>query len=86
MNMPAARDWRQMNEWIADLLKRRTGDDVETWNARVRESGASDEASLRAWLAERGVTGYPQNLLVMEQFGYPDFLLASADGSVRTQN
>ena len=48
MNMPAARDWRQMNEWIADLLKRRTGDDVETWNARVRESGASDEASLRA--------------------------------------
>ena len=79
MNMPAARDWRQMNEWIADLLKRRTGDDVETWNARVRESGASDEASLRAWLAERGVTGYPQNLLVMERFGYPDFLLASAD-------
>jgi hypothetical protein len=85
MNMPAARDWRQMNEWIADLLKRRTGDDVETWNARVRESGASDEASLRAWLAERGVTGYPQNLLVMEQFGYPDFLLASADELINGQ-
>ena len=25
------------------------------------------------------MTGYPQNLLVMERFGYPDFLLASAD-------
>jgi hypothetical protein len=74
-----------MNQWIADLLKRRTGDDVETWNVRVRESGASDEASLRAWLAERGVTGYPQNLLVMERFGYPDFLLATADELVDGQ-
>src|SRR5919198_4764947 len=79
LSTPGARDWRQMNQWIADLLKRRTGDDVETWNVRVRESGASDEASLRAWLAERGVTGYPQNLLVMERFGYPAFLVATAD-------
>jgi hypothetical protein len=68
-----------MNTWIADLLKRRTGDDVEVWNTRVRESAASDEASLRTWLTEQGVTGYPQNLLVMERFGYPAFLLASAD-------
>ena len=34
---------------------------------------------VRAWLTEHGVTGYPQMLLVMERFGYPDFLLASAD-------
>ena len=85
MSMPGARDWRQMNQWMADLLKRRTGDDVETWNARVRQSGVGDEASLRAWLAARGVTGYPQMLLVMERFGYPDFLLATADKLVEGQ-
>ena len=38
-----------------------------------------DEAALRAWLNERGVTGYGQSLLVMERFGYPDFLRADAD-------
>jgi hypothetical protein len=73
------RDWREQNQWIADLLKRRTGDDVATWKARIREAGLGDEASLRAWLTERGVTGYLQGMLVMERFGYPDFLLASAD-------
>lgn len=85
MSLPGARDWRQMNAWIGDLLQRRTGDDVETWNVRVRESGASDETSLRAWLAEQGVTGYPQNLLVMERFGYPDYLLATADDLIAGQ-
>lgn len=74
-----ARDWRERNRWVADLLKRRTGDDLETWNARVREAGFGDEASLRAWLDSQGVTGYPQTMLVMERFGYPDFLVASAD-------
>src|SRR5262249_39108880 len=44
-----------------------------------------DETSLRAWLDEQGVTGYPQSLLVMEQFGYPEFLLASADELVDGQ-
>jgi len=72
-------DWRQRHQWIAELLERRTGEGVAAWNARVREAGLADEASLRAWLAERGVTGYPQMLLVMERFGYPDFLVASAD-------
>lgn len=73
------RDWREMNRWIADLLKKRTGDDVETWNARIQAGDFRDESSLRAWLAEQGVTGYPQGLLVMERFGYPDFLVATAD-------
>src|SRR5690606_10259670 len=53
--------------------------------ARVRESGAHDEASLRAWLTEQGVTGYAQALLVMERFGYPDFLLATADDLIAEQ-
>jgi hypothetical protein len=72
-------DWREQNRWMAGLLEQRTGEGVETWNARVRETGIEDEAGLRAWLTEQGVTGYPQMLLVMERFGYPEFLLASAD-------
>src|SRR6266498_247839 len=56
-------DWRERNQWIADLLKQRFG----------------DEARLRAWLANQGINGYPQMLLVMERFGYLAFLVASAD-------
>lgn len=74
-----ARSWRERNEWIADLLKQRTGADVETWNERVRQSGIEDEPTLRTWLTEQGVTGYPLMMLVMERLGYPDFLRASAD-------
>ena len=39
----------------------------------------------RAWLTSKGVSGYAQNMLVMERFGYPDFLLASADELVDGQ-
>ena len=73
------RDWRQRTVWIADLLKRRTGQDLDAWNARIAAENFVDEASVRAWLDRQGVNGYPQMLLVMERFGYPDFLLASAD-------
>lgn len=31
------------------------------------------------------MTGYPQGLLVMETFGYPDFLTASADALIEGQ-
>jgi hypothetical protein len=74
-----ARDWRAGQQWIAELLERRTGAGVEVWNPRVRDQGFSDEHGLRAWLSRQGVTGHPQTLLVMEQFGDPDFLTASAD-------
>ena len=74
------RTWQQMRESIADSLLNRTGHDLAWWVARVEgEAGLSDEASLRTWLTGQGVTGYPQMLLVMERFGYPDYLLASAD-------
>jgi hypothetical protein len=73
------RSWQEMREQEIQWLIERTGDDLDTWNARVRESGLEDEASLRAWLSERGVTGYPAMLLVMERFGYPDYLQATAD-------
>lgn len=75
----AVRDWREMMASSADLLERRTGQGVVAWNAAVLESGVTDEAALREWLTEREVTGYAQMLLVMERFGYPDFLTATAD-------
>lgn len=79
------RDWKGMREMSARLLKERTGEGVETWNRRIRGERLADEKSLRRWLIERGVTGYAQTLLVMEQFGYPDFLLASADDLILGQ-
>ena len=86
MTKPAhLRDWRARNAWMAGLLERRTGAGVETWNGRIRELDPPDETSLRAWLEEQGVTGYSQMLLVMERFGYPDFLTATADELIERQ-
>ncbi|MEX2548305.1 MAG: DUF5655 domain-containing protein [Chloroflexota bacterium] len=73
------RSWQEMREQEIRWLIERTGEGLETWNARVRETGITDEASLRTWLTEKGVTGYPAMLLVMERFGYPDYLQATAD-------
>ncbi len=73
------RTWQQMRERIEQILVRRTGETVEVWAARVRELGDVDEPQVREWLTAEGVTGYPQMLLVMERFGYPGFMLASAD-------
>jgi len=79
------RSWQEMREQEIRWLVERTGEGLETWNARILEKGFGDEASLRAWLHEEGVTGYPQMLLVMERFGYPDYLQASADELVESQ-
>ncbi len=74
-----------MYAWIADLLVRRTGLDVNAWNARIQEQGFADEASLRRWLTDQGVTGYPQSLLVRERFGYPEWALAPPDELIERQ-
>jgi hypothetical protein len=81
MSSPPAqpRSWQEMDAWVRDMLVQRTGVDVAAWNAKVAALNPADEASLRAWLTEQGVTGYPAMLLVMERFGYPDYLRASAD-------
>ncbi len=73
------RSWQEMREQEIGWLIERTGEGLETWNARVRETGIADEAALRSWLTEQGVTGYPAMLLLMERFGYPDYLQATAD-------
>src|SRR5215469_2774093 len=81
-----ARSWEEMRGQITAQLLRQTGHDVGWWNAAVAEqTGLADEAALGAWLAEQGITGYPQGMLVMERFGYPDFLLASADELIEAQ-
>lgn len=81
-----ARSWEDMRTRIAAQLLRQTGHDVAWWNGAVADqAGLADESALRAWLTGRGVTGYPQGLLVMERFGYPDFLLATADELIEAQ-
>src|SRR3989441_8819965 len=79
MMMAETRDWQGMKEMSARLLRERTGEGVDTWNRRIQGERLDDEEALRVWLTKQGVTGYAQSLLVMERFGYPDFLLATAD-------
>jgi hypothetical protein len=74
-----------MREQEIRWLVERTGEGLDVWNARVREQDFTDEAALRAWLTTEGVSGYPQMLLVMERFGYPDYLQATADELVDGQ-
>lgn len=77
--------WREMVDWSVALLRRGTGEGVPEWNRRVLSSGFDNECDLRVWLREQGVTGYPQMLLVMERFGYPDVLEASSNALVNAQ-
>jgi hypothetical protein len=79
------RSWQEMREQEIRWLIERTGDGLDAWNARIREQGFTDEAGLRKWLTEQGVTGYPQMLLVKERFGYPDYLQATADELIEGQ-
>ena len=79
------RSWQEMREQEIRWLTERTGEGLDAWNARVREQGFADEAGLRKWLSEQGVTGYPAMLLVMERFGYPDYLRATADELIEGQ-
>jgi Domain of unknown function (DUF5655) len=83
--MSQTRDWQGMMDMSIRLLEERTGDDLAAWNQRVITEDFKEEQSLRAWLAQQGVTGYAQNLLVMERFGDPDFFLASANELIDAQ-
>src|SRR5262249_49299813 len=83
--MNEIRDWQQYQEMWIRVLEKQTGEGLDKWNRRIKKEGLEDERSLRAWLTEQGVTGYARSLLVMERFGYPDFLLASADELIDAQ-
>ncbi|MBO0852830.1 MAG: hypothetical protein J2P18_03580 [Nocardia sp.] len=83
--MGETKSWRQMRDWQVGLLERATGATLGTWNARVREAGLADEAALRNWLRQRGVTGYAQMLLVHERFGYPEFFTRTGEELIEGQ-
>jgi hypothetical protein len=83
--MSGIRDWRENRAIWIHSLEQSTGEGLDTWNRRIQEKQFQDEQGLRAWLAHKGVTGYAQSLLVMERFGYPDFLVATADELVEGQ-
>jgi hypothetical protein len=76
---PEMRTWQEHRDRIHRQLERQTGEGVEAWNLKIKAAAPADEPALRAWLADRSVTGYPAMLLAWETFGYPDFLTASAD-------
>jgi hypothetical protein len=71
--------WESMRARIGLQLLRQTNRDVEGWREQIAASGISEQAELHSWLTEQGVEGYPRMLLIWETFGYPEFLLASAD-------
>ncbi|HEY5221643.1 MAG TPA: DUF5655 domain-containing protein [Microbacteriaceae bacterium] len=77
--MTEVQTWEPMREKIRAQLERQTGAGIDAWNAKIATQAPADEAALRLWLGEQQVGGYPQMLLVWETFGYPDFLVASAD-------
>ncbi len=83
--MSDMRTWETMKQRIHSQLLRQTGMSVDDWNGRIAAQSPADERALRHWLGANGVTGYPQTLLVWESYGYPDFLLASADELVDAQ-
>jgi hypothetical protein len=77
--------WKAYKEKLAKGLEKRTGEGLAAWNARVAKQKPKSEAALRTWLGAQGIEGYTRDLLVMEHFGYPDFLTASAAELVDAQ-
>jgi Domain of unknown function (DUF5655) len=83
--MTTVRDWQANRAMWVRVLEKQTGQKLDYWNQLVRETSITDKNDLRTWLTERGVTGYAQTLLIMERFGYPDFLTATADELIARQ-
>ncbi len=52
--MATIRNWQGMKVMSSRLLAERTGDDLTTWNQRIKNEHLEDEKSLRAWLAILG--------------------------------
>jgi hypothetical protein len=79
------RSWQTMRDWMASLLIKRTGKDVEAWRRKISKQDLGDEPALRRWLTAQGVTGYSQRLLIWERFGYPRFMTAGIDDLIGRQ-
>jgi len=83
--MTTIRDWQEDRAMWVRALEKQTNQKLNSWNQLVRATSITDKNDLRTWLTDRGVTGYAQTLLVMERFGYPDFLTATADELIALQ-
>jgi hypothetical protein len=83
--MTTTRDWSHNREMWIRVLQKQTGKDLEYWNARIKKKKFANAQRLKEWLADEDVTGYAEQLLVMEHFGYPDFLASSADELIDAQ-
>jgi hypothetical protein len=83
--MEEKRDWKHYRDMWIRVLEKQTGKGLSHWNSRVKKEKFPNARGLEAWLEKQGVTGYAQQLLVMERFGYPDFLTASADQLIDAQ-
>lgn len=84
--MAEVESWERFRGYAVVLLERRTGAGLTVWTRRIKKSGADkNEAMLRDWLENQGITGYPQQLLMFERFGYPDYLVAGADQLIDAQ-
>jgi len=79
------RGWEAMRDRSARILEKRSGANVETWKRRMGREHFANEAALRRWLSQQGVTGYGQTLLVWERFGYPSYIVAGADALIHGQ-
>jgi len=51
----------------------------------IRRRTFRDERQLREWLSRHHVDGYAQQLLVMERFGYPDFIASNGHDLITGQ-
>ncbi len=83
--MTEIRDWRRNRRMWVGVLEKQTVESLAVWNRRIARQRPRDERALRMWLTAQGVTGYARSLLVMERFGYPDFVRATADQLIDRQ-
>lgn len=74
---PEMRDWKNTRAMWIKTLEKKTGKGLEYWKKRVAELSPEDKPRLRDWLRQQGVTGYAAQVVVMEHFGYPDFVETS---------
>ena len=79
------RDWSHNRDMWIRVLQNKTGKGLNHWNARIKKQKFTDLRGLKDWLAQEGVTGYARQLLVMETFGYPNFVTTSADKLIDSQ-
>lgn len=79
------RDWSHNRDMWIRVLENKTGKGLNHWNARIKNQKFTDIGSLKDWLAQEGVIGYARQLLVMETFGYPNFVTTSADKLIDSQ-